>query len=589
MPRSYVTIDENGNTNIVNADKAFDSAEATVLGNTDWDAINNPITAFNFVLEVELVYYMPLKSVRAFTKENEYEYIREGGVNDYVHMKRKPISKPFTFQVERYIGTERFLDPLATGTELVLPLILYLYRHKARGGFTDSAPAWPARIYIFTGCTVMGKEYGELNAEKSGLVTETTTIAYKELIVIPNPKQSGSELGEWNPESDKYPNGKLKNKYAATHANDKVGTDSFDYEWNKEGQLVRKEKSPGYKPPHYMTKENVNNYNPIYVRDQDFYTNDKTYKKDTDEFGNPTIRRNDTLDFNKPANVLTKENYKNYKVKYAKESDIDKAGATYTKGTDDNGRPTIKRSDTGDFNRGQYQMKEDMAKNKYATTSPNDSQKPNQVGPYSYSKDGIKNVAAATSPMDATKPEQRGPYQYKDGTKNVAAATSPMDATKPEQVGPYSYKDDGTKNVAAATSPMDATKPAQVGPYSYKNDGTKNVAAAVSPRDSEKPTPVGPYQYKDGTKNVAAATSPKDSEKPKQVGPYSYSDGTKNVAAATSPRDSERPQARGPYSIQNGTTNTPGIAVSPKDKERAPVTIYPPSRRALMAEALKNP
>ena len=586
MPRKYITIDESGNTEFKSASDVFGQTEASVLGNTDWDAINNPITAFNFVLEVELVYFLPLKSIRAFTKENEYEYIREGGVNDYVHMKRKPISKPFTFQIERYIGTERFMDPLATGTELVMPLILYLYRHKARGGFTDEAPAWPARIYIFTGCTVMGKEYGELNAEKSGLVTETTTIAYRELIVIPNPKQSGSEQGEWNFEDNKYPNGKAyKNKYAASNGKDRVNSDDFDYTWNKSGELIRKESSPGYKAPNYMTKENVNNYLPKWVREAEKYANDKTYQVDTDEFGNRTVKRADKLDFNKPANVLTKDNYKKYEAKYAKQSPIDEAADTYTKDTDDKGKPTLKRTDKGEFNRPQYQMGADKAKNKYASVSPKDKEKAAKVGPYQY-KDGTKNVAAAVSPKDSEKPKKVGPYQYKDGTKNVAAAVSPVDSDKPVQVGPYQYKD-GTKNVAAAVSPKDSEKPTPVGPYQYK-DGTKNVAAAVSPKDSEKPKSVGPYQYKDGTKNVAAAVSPVDSDKPVPVGPYKYGDGTKNVAAATSPKDSEKPQARGPYSIRNGTANTSGIAVSPKDKERAPVTIYPPSRRALMADALKK-
>ena len=187
MPRQYITVSEDGETTIHRADG--NGFEGFMTGNTNFDDINNPLTAFNFVLEVEAIYFLPLKSVRSFTKENEYEYIREGGVNDYVHMKRKPISKPFTFQIERYIGTERFLDPLANGTELILPLVLYIYRHKATQGFSEMAPKRPARIYIFTGCTVMSKEYGELNAEKSGLLTETTTIAYRELIVIPNPSQ----------------------------------------------------------------------------------------------------------------------------------------------------------------------------------------------------------------------------------------------------------------------------------------------------------------------------------------------------------------------------------------------------------------
>ena len=90
MPRSYINRQSDGTA-------AFESEsqkqgiggkiEAVALGNTNFDDINNPITSFNFVLEVEGVYFLALKSVRAFTKENEYEYIREGGVIDYVHMK----------------------------------------------------------------------------------------------------------------------------------------------------------------------------------------------------------------------------------------------------------------------------------------------------------------------------------------------------------------------------------------------------------------------------------------------------------------------------------------------------------------------
>ena len=178
------------------------SFEDDILSNTN-PGIRNPITAFNFVLEVEGVFFLPIKSVRAFTKENEYEYIKEGGVNDYVHMKRKPISKPFTFQIERYVGTERAIDPLANGTELVLPLILHVYRHAAMQGFSKLPDAFPARLYTFTGCTVISKEYGELNSERSSILTEITTIAYRELMVVTNPFQSSSEKPRYNYKTDK--------------------------------------------------------------------------------------------------------------------------------------------------------------------------------------------------------------------------------------------------------------------------------------------------------------------------------------------------------------------------------------------------
>jgi hypothetical protein len=58
----------------------------------------------------------------------EYELIQEGGVNDYVHMRRKPISRPFTLEIERYTGIDYF-DPLPTGLDLVLPLIVFVSRY----------------------------------------------------------------------------------------------------------------------------------------------------------------------------------------------------------------------------------------------------------------------------------------------------------------------------------------------------------------------------------------------------------------------------------------------------------------------------
>ena len=154
------------------------------------NADSNPVGAFNFALQVEAMFFVPVRSVKMFTKENEFEYYQEGGLNDYVHMLRKPITKPFTFQVERYVGISYnsslntgFMDPLALGTDLTLPLVLYVNRGTASGwdsiSFTNCA-----RAYIFTGCTVTAKEYGELNGEESRLHTETTTIAYRELFII---------------------------------------------------------------------------------------------------------------------------------------------------------------------------------------------------------------------------------------------------------------------------------------------------------------------------------------------------------------------------------------------------------------------
>ncbi|MCR5626477.1 MAG: hypothetical protein K6F99_04070 [Lachnospiraceae bacterium] len=210
-----------------------------------------PLPSYNFVMQVEGLFYIPLKSVRAFTKENEYEYIQEGGVNDYVHMIRKSISKPFTFQVEKYVGQRNIdqFDPIANGTELMLPIFLWVYRSTAKRGFSDkdSAPEYFGRLYTFTGCSVTNKEYGELNAEKSGLLTEVTTIAYRELVVITNIFESTSvgEVFDFKKAAEAAASGKLvlpdnpridpkvKND-KDLYINDKL---MMAYNWNNPGKI----------------------------------------------------------------------------------------------------------------------------------------------------------------------------------------------------------------------------------------------------------------------------------------------------------------------------------------------------------------
>lgn len=137
------------------------------------------LPAYSFILRVEAAIDVPCRAVRNLRRENEFDYIQEGGLNDYVHLRRKPISKPFSFQVERYAGTD-YVDPLTLGTELALPVLLFVYD---RPGQVVNVH----RTYTFTGCTVTAKDYGELNAEKSGLLVETTTIAFQEMICVDTP------------------------------------------------------------------------------------------------------------------------------------------------------------------------------------------------------------------------------------------------------------------------------------------------------------------------------------------------------------------------------------------------------------------
>lgn len=139
----------------------------------------NVLVSYNYMLRVEGIYDLPCKAVHSFTKENEFEYVQEGGLNDYVHMLRKPVSKPFTFTVERYVGTD-LIPVLPLGAELMLPIILMVSPYPNRFDIAK-------RTFVFTGCTVISKTFGELNAEKSEVLTETIVIAYREMVEVTVP------------------------------------------------------------------------------------------------------------------------------------------------------------------------------------------------------------------------------------------------------------------------------------------------------------------------------------------------------------------------------------------------------------------
>lgn len=149
---------------------------------------NDMITAYSFSLLVDGVTNVPVRSVKAFKKEAEFEYIQEGGLNDYVHMLRKGVTKPFIFQVERYADTSVALETLPVGYEATLPMLLMIYDGR------NITSNMPIRTYAFTGAVVMAKEYGELNSERSGLLTETVTIGYRELMCINSDLEKISNL-----------------------------------------------------------------------------------------------------------------------------------------------------------------------------------------------------------------------------------------------------------------------------------------------------------------------------------------------------------------------------------------------------------
>ncbi len=218
------------------------------------------IPNFRFMLRVDGAFNVPLKSVQAFTRENEYDYIQEGGMNDYVYMRRKPISKPYTLRVERYITTD-FNDPLSNGTELFLPLLLFV--GKNTGGGMDFA-----RYYAFTGAVVMSKEYGALDAERAGLLTESITIGYNQMFCITNPADS-TDKPPWSIEGsddsgDENSAGNHSRLYSVSPAEpmqNQMSKDSFvkaAYKWGFSGKSkAGNEKTMHVVAPNDSTKKDM--------------------------------------------------------------------------------------------------------------------------------------------------------------------------------------------------------------------------------------------------------------------------------------------------------------------------------------------
>lgn len=139
------------------------------------------LASMNFLLRVDGT-DVPCKSFQGFEQEAEYESISEGGLNDRVHIRKKAVSKPCTFQVERYVGPG-YEDLLPMGAIFGQDLILMA--SAAPGTF-----ARPEAAFSFEGCMVTGKKYSGLDAEKAGLLVETTTVAYETMKVDWKDKQA---------------------------------------------------------------------------------------------------------------------------------------------------------------------------------------------------------------------------------------------------------------------------------------------------------------------------------------------------------------------------------------------------------------
>ncbi len=139
------------------------------------EIVKNPMPNYIFLLRVDALYDLPCTRVSGIVQEKEYENIMEGGVNGYVQLREKPVSKPNILQVERYIGENHF-DPLPVGYQSTMPLELYVSRYVRE--FNRAM-----MVFKFSGVTVVSKKYGELDAEKGGLLSVTTEIAHQQVSI----------------------------------------------------------------------------------------------------------------------------------------------------------------------------------------------------------------------------------------------------------------------------------------------------------------------------------------------------------------------------------------------------------------------
>lgn len=160
------------------------------------ESVKNPLINNIFLLRVDAVFDLACTRVSGIVQEKEYENITEGGVNDYVQLREKPSSKPNILEVQRYIGEMDF-NPLPVGKRFTIPLVLYVDRHP------DFFVA-PPMSFTFSGCVVVSKKYGELNAEHSGLMTETTQIAYQEVTVRKSSFEVVPQLWGFDQSGKKY-------------------------------------------------------------------------------------------------------------------------------------------------------------------------------------------------------------------------------------------------------------------------------------------------------------------------------------------------------------------------------------------------
>ena len=72
------------------------------------------------------------KSIQGLEEETEYEYIQEGGLNNYVHIRRKPVLRPVALVIERYVMDGEDEDPMPCGAVFADPVAVIVKRDGRR-------------------------------------------------------------------------------------------------------------------------------------------------------------------------------------------------------------------------------------------------------------------------------------------------------------------------------------------------------------------------------------------------------------------------------------------------------------------------
>ena len=138
----------------------------------------DPVSGLNFVMRLNAAIDIPLRKVMSFSQELEYETIQQGGVNEYVTLVQKQASQVRYFEVEFYVS-KGYSHSLTLGASFTIPIMIIV--SSVPGSFELESIK---RMYAFTGCTVIGRTYGELDAEKGTLIVETAKIAYERMVPL---------------------------------------------------------------------------------------------------------------------------------------------------------------------------------------------------------------------------------------------------------------------------------------------------------------------------------------------------------------------------------------------------------------------